>query len=249
MGAGTESCRTPDRAPCPARGQRRLHGAHLRRNRDRQGALGKAHPRPRSTGQQAVHTGQLRRADRDAGRKPIVRPREGRIHRRRGPLGRRVPRRRGRHGVSRRSRRDAARAAAQAAARAARARSHARRRRLPGAGRRADRGGHEPRLGSGGDRGPIPRGLVLSLEHGRAADSAAARSGGGHSRAGRVFLAAVRRAVPAAAVASGPRNTEEVLRISLAGQRAATLARRRAIVRARLRSEPAARRAPRQRST
>ena len=57
---------------------------------------------------QAVRPRQLRRAHADLGRKPIVRPRERRVYRRgRTQLGR-VSRCCGRHGVSRRSRRNAA---------------------------------------------------------------------------------------------------------------------------------------------
>ena len=88
--------------------------------------------------QQAVRRRQLRRPARAAARERAVRPRKGRVHRRRRQEGRPVPRSRRRHAVPRRGRRAAADAAGQAAARAAGAHGAA---------------GRRPR----GDRRAVPR--------------------------------------------------------------------------------------------
>ena len=80
---GQKSCRSANCAPCRARRQRRLHGADLWRNRHRQRTLGHADSRARPARRQALHSGQLRRADGHVGREPIVRSRKGRVYRRR----------------------------------------------------------------------------------------------------------------------------------------------------------------------
>ena len=122
---GFESQSESHCAPCGARGGCRMHRAGERRNRHRQRALGPPAASLGPAARQAVRARQLRRAHRHAGRKPIVRPREGRVYRRGRAQPGRVPRGGRRHRVPRRSRRDAARAAAEAAARAAAARSDA----------------------------------------------------------------------------------------------------------------------------
>ena len=94
-------------------------GAHLGRVGHRQGAGGADDPPAEPARAAAVRADQLRRDSRDAARERDLRPREGRVHRRRRPARGLLRARRPRHAVPRRDRRDDAGDAGEAAARAA----------------------------------------------------------------------------------------------------------------------------------
>ena len=98
-----------------ARGGRRFHRPHRRRERHRQGTGRAPDPRPQPAPLGAVRRGELRRAGRDAARGRAVRHRGAHRHRRPRP-SRQVRARRRRHPVPRRGRRPVARGAGQAAA-------------------------------------------------------------------------------------------------------------------------------------
>ena len=91
----------------------------------------------------------------------------------------------------------------------------------------------------GSRRRPLPRRLVLSLEHGRVPRAAAAAARGRYSAIRRVFLAQVRGPLSAAVVAAHERNAAGILRISLARQCSPIGEHHRAGVRARLRAAAA----------
>ena len=145
-----------------------------------------------------VHPGQLRCADSDARRKPIVRPRARCLHRRCGQLARCVPRRQRRRRVSRRNRRNAARFAAQAFARSSTARGDAGRGIAPGKDRRASHRGDEPQPREGSRRRPVPRRSLLPPQHGRATRARLAATPGRYSGAHRVLFRSVSPAVTVA---------------------------------------------------
>ncbi len=107
--------------------------------------VAKAHPRPLAPAGQAVHRGQLRRAARDAARERAVRPREGRVHRRRRAAAGPVRAGRQRDDLPRRDRRDPAVHPGQAAAGAGEPDLLPGRRHPADQGGRAGRRRHQPR--------------------------------------------------------------------------------------------------------
>ena len=113
------------------------------RERHRQGARGAALPPPVGARRQGVHHRQLRQPAAGSARVESLRPREGRVHRRRLPEEGAVRARRQGHDLLRRDRQHPARDAGQAAARDPGARVHAARRRRHDQGRRADHRGDE----------------------------------------------------------------------------------------------------------
>ena len=114
---------------------------------------------PRADG--AVCRDQLRGDSGEPARDRAVRPREGRVHRRRRAQARQVRDGASRHAVPRRDRRSAAGAAGEDPARARREAVRARRRHRAAAGRRARRRGDQPGSAGGGRRAPVPRGSLL----------------------------------------------------------------------------------------
>ena len=148
------------------------HRADSRRDRHRQGADRPDHPPQQPPLGSAVRRVQLRRHPGAAGRSRTVRPRQGRVHRRRRRPGR--PLRAGppRHAVHRRSRPDVAGAAVQAAARTAGARNRARRRVTADQVRRPRRGRDQLRSAQDGEGRDVPRGPLLPAQ--RDSDHAAA---------------------------------------------------------------------------
>ena len=104
-------------------GRQQRNRAHLRRDRDRQGARGARDLRPWSSRRQAVHPRQLRRHPGRPHGKRAVRPRPRRLHgRHQRPEGR-LPRSRAWNPVSRRDRRHGHRHAGEDPARAAKSAS------------------------------------------------------------------------------------------------------------------------------
>ena len=138
-----------------------LHDPDPGRERHRQGA-----GRPRDSHELAargpvVRHRQLRQPAARSARVDALRPRQGRLHRRRLPEEGAVrSRRQGQH-LLRRDRQHPARDAGQAAARHAGARVHAARRRGDDQGRRADHRRDQRRPAPDDGGGPVPRGPVL----------------------------------------------------------------------------------------
>ena len=120
-------------------------------------------------------------------RERILRPRQGRLHRRAARPHRPVRAGRRRHAVSRRGRRNSARAAGQAAARAAGRQFRARRRGAHPHRRCARDRRHQPRPQAGGAARPLPRGPLFPAQRVSDRVGAAARAPRRHSAAGRAF--------------------------------------------------------------
>ena len=171
----------------PAGGRDRLHRAHPRRERHRQGTAGHRHPPGQRLPRRAVHPGQLHRHPGVAARIRAVRPRQGLVHRRGEELCRPVPVGPQRHPVPRRDRRHAAAHPGQAAARAPGPADPAGGQFPAGAGERAHHLGHPPQP-RGGDQGTrLPRGSLLPAQRGQPGTAAPAPAAGGHPAAGRAF--------------------------------------------------------------
>ena len=149
---------------------------------------------------QAVHLGQLRRDPGEPARIRIVRPREGRVHRRHRAAHRQVRGSQWRHAAARRNQRDGCAPAGQTAARHSGARDRPRRRHQAGQGRHPHHRDLEPRSRRGGDARHVPRRSALSPERRESAPARAARAAEGHSGARPPLRAQIcrgqRRAVP-----------------------------------------------------
>ena len=160
----------------------RSHGDDLRRIRHRQGARRARAARLRQAQERPVrrhqHGGDPARPHRER----VVRPREGRLHRRQRALGRPLRAGRGRHAVSRRNRRHADGGADPASARAAAGRIHDGRRPHADQDQRAHRRGDQQGLALRHPAGPVPRGSVLPPQRRAAAAAAFARAHRGHPR-------------------------------------------------------------------
>ena len=125
-------------------------GPHPRRDRHRQGAHRRRHPPQLAADVAQLRQGELRGAPGEPPRVRALRPREGRVHRRRQAAHRPLRAGRRRHAVPRRDRRHERQHAGQDPARAAGARVRAPRRHADAARRRAARRRDEPRpLGDG----------------------------------------------------------------------------------------------------
>ena len=136
---------------------------------------------------QAVRQGQLRGAARRTARKRAVRPREGRVHRRRDDAHRQVRARRQRHADARRNRRDEGRPAGQAAARAPGRRVQPRSAATSGSRRRASRRRHQSRPRGMLARGEFREDLYYRLQGDRDRGAAAARAAGRNAASGRIL--------------------------------------------------------------
>ncbi len=95
----------------------------------------------------------------------------------------------------------------------------------PRRNQRPNHRGHESRLGRRSCGRPVSRRSFLPPEHGRTTSSSPARSRGGYSRIRRFLFATVCRAIWPAALEARPRDTQTLLRVPLAGQCAAIVAR------------------------
>ena len=195
----------------------RPHGDDLRRVRHRQGTGRARAARLRQAPQRSVrrhqHGGDPARPDRVR----IVRPREGRLHRRQHAQRRPLRAGRRRHAVPRRDRRHADGGADAAAARAAAGRIHHRRRPHADQDRCAHHCGDQQGPAHPDPAGPVPRGPVLPPQRGAAAAAAAARAHRGHSRPDPPFLHAGRARGPAAE-ADRPGRARAAQALSLARQ-------------------------------
>ena len=132
-----------------------------------------------------VRPGQLRGPARGPDRERAVRPRAGRLHRRRPPEARPVRARRRRHDLPRRGRRAAPVGPGQAPPRPPAAGVRAGRRDRDPPDRRPGHLGHPPRPVQGGRRRPVPRGPVLPPQRRPDRHPAAPRPPRGHPAAGR----------------------------------------------------------------
>ena len=126
---------------------------------------------------QALHLGQLRRDPGKPAGIRTVRPREGRLHRRRRPAHRQVRGSQWRHAAAGRNQRDGCAPAGQAAARHPGARDRPRRRHQAGQGRHPHHRHLQPRPGRGGQARHVPRRPALSPECRQSAPAAACASG------------------------------------------------------------------------
>ena len=124
----------------------------------------------------------------------IVRPREGRLHRRQHPQRRPLRAGRRRHAVPRRNRRHADGGADAAVARAAAGRIHHGRRPHADQDGCAHHRRHQQGSAPADPAGPVPRGSVLPAQRRAAAAAAVARAHRGHPRSGPAFLRAGRSA-------------------------------------------------------
>ena len=129
----------------PQGGQEQLDRADPRRDRHRQGADRRRHPPQLAARRPQLRQGELRGAAGEPARVGAVRPREGRLHRRRPPAHRPLRAGRRRHAVPRRDRRHEPEHAGQDPARAAGARVRAARRHPDAQGRRAADRRDQPR--------------------------------------------------------------------------------------------------------
>ena len=134
-----------------------------------------------------LHQGQLRGAAGEPARVRALRPREGRLHRRRQAAHRPLRAGRRRHAVPRRDRRHEPEHAGQDPARAAGARVRAAGRHAHHQGRRAADRRHQPRPADDGGRGRVPRGPVLPPQRRDHRDAAAARAQGRRRGAGQLL--------------------------------------------------------------
>ncbi|MCK7511555.1 MAG: hypothetical protein MZV70_50950 [Desulfobacterales bacterium] len=164
----------------PAAGPDRIHHPDHRRNRHRQELRLRQHPLQQPAPPQALHQGELRQHPGDTAGKRAVRPRAGRLHRRRQDPHR--PLRAGprRHPVPGRVLRALLRAAVKAAAGARGQVLRTAGRQQDHPGRRAGHRRHQPRHRGPRAPGQLPRRPLLP--HQRAADppAAAARTPRGH---------------------------------------------------------------------
>ena len=131
-----------------------------------------------------LRQGELRGAAGEPARVGTLRPREGRVHRRRQAAHRPLRAGRRRHAVPRRNRRHEPEHAGEDPARAAGARVRAPRRHAHAARRRAADRRDQPRSAGDGAGGPVPRGPVLPPQRRLDRDAAAARAQGRHRAAG-----------------------------------------------------------------
>ncbi len=162
----------------------REHRADHGRERHRQGRARAIHPPEEHPQRQAVHRGELQRDSRAADGKRVLRPRQGRVHRRRQAAARSLPRRRHGNAVPRRGRRAADADADQAAARDRGQAGARHRQRAVAAGRRPHHRGDQPRSRRHGRERHVPRRPLFPAQHVPDRHSAAARQQGGHQRAG-----------------------------------------------------------------
>ena len=138
--------------------------SHAGRERHGQGAGGASHPRQLVPLGAPVRHRQLGESAAGSARVDAVRPREGRVHRRRVAQEGPVRSRGHRQHLLRRNRQCPARDAGQAAARHPGARFHAPGRPRHDQGGRPHHRGHQCRPEADDRRGPVPRGFVLSPE-------------------------------------------------------------------------------------
>ena len=131
-----------------------------------------------------LRQGELRGAAGEPARVGAVRPREGRVHRRRQAAHRPLRAGRRRHAVPRRNRRHEPEHAGQDPARPAGARVRAPRRHAHAARRRAADRGDQPRPAGDGAGRAVPRRPLLPPERRLDRDAAAARAQGRHRAAG-----------------------------------------------------------------
>ena len=153
---------------------------------------------------QAVHLGQLRRDPGKPARIRIVRPREGRLHRRHRAAHRQVRGSQWRHAAAGRNQRDGRAPAGQAAARHPGARDRPRRRHQAGQGRHPHHRDLEPRPRGGRQARHVPRRPALSPQRREPAPARPARAAEGHPGARpplRAQICARRTACPIAPIA------------------------------------------------
>ena len=146
-----------------------------------------------------VHLGQLRGDPREPARKRTVRPREGRVHRRRRPPHRQVRGSQRRHAAARRNQRDASAPPGEAAARDPGARDRPRRRHAADQGRYPPDRDLQPRPRSRGAQGQFPRGPLFPPQRRQPPCAAAARAAARHRAAGRLLRQEICRGERAAA--------------------------------------------------
>ena len=158
------------------RAVRRLGPDH-RRIRHRQGSAGALRARPLQSRPRVLHLDQLRGDPGEPAGVRVVRPREGRLHRRGGAPHRQVRGGDRRHALARRNLRDGSAPAGQAPARAAGTRHRPRRRHQAGAGRHPRHRYLEPQPGRSGARRHLPRGPLVSPQRRQLENSAACASG------------------------------------------------------------------------
>ena len=202
-------------------------GADRRRERHRQGAGGALDPPALAVAEGpfvAVHTGAI---PQELIASRAVRPREGRVHRRRRQEAGQVRAGRGRHAVPRRDLDDGRAHADQPAARARDAlRTRASAARRSATRQRARARGVEPRPRGDGQGGPVPRGPLLSAQHLRGEAAAAARALRGHPGASPASSCASSRQVRQAGGAHSGGDAAPAGQLQLAGQRARAAQRR-----------------------
>ena len=177
----------------PADRAERGLGSDHRRIRHRQGGAGALRARPLEPRQEAVHLRQLRRHPGAAPGIRIVRPREGRLHRRGGAAGRQIRGGERRHAPARRNLRDGGAAAGQAVARDPGARHRPRRRRAAGVDRHPHPRHLQPQSRRGGARRQFPRGSAVPAQRRQSENPAAARAAGRRDRTGAIFHPEIRR--------------------------------------------------------
>ena len=202
-----------------------VHGPHLRRERDGQGAGGARAPPRERPAHPAVLRGQRGRAAREHPGGGAVRLREGRLHRRRRAQDRPLRTGLGVHALPGRGGGPEAGPAGEAAAHPAGAGDPARGRHRAGEGGRAHRGRHQPGPGAGRARGQLPRGPVLPAQRHPHHAAALARAPHGHPAAGGPLRGQVRGRHPAQRQQGGAGGPD---RLRLARQRARAGGRRRA---------------------
>ena len=173
-------------------GSRSLDPDH-RRERHGQGSAGPLRPPQVRARRQAVHLGELRRDPREPAGIGTVRPREGRLHRRRRAAHRQVRGGQWRHAAARRNQRDGCPPAGQAAARHPGARDRPCRRHQAGQGRHPHHRHLEPRSCRCREARHLPRGPALPAQRREPAPAAAARAAQGHPGARRAFRAQICR--------------------------------------------------------
>ena len=172
----------PAGARQPHRALPRRARAHPRRERHGQGDGRPADPQQVLARQGAVLRVQLRKREPLAAGEPLLRTREGRVHRGRPRVGRPVRAGERRHALPRRDRRAAARRAGHPPARPRGRTLHAHGRQGGAIRRRAAHHGDEPQPARTRARGQVPRRPLPAPERGAAAHPRAARAQGGHPR-------------------------------------------------------------------
>ena len=159
----------------------------------RQGSAGALCARPLEPRQEAVHLRQLRGHPGNPARIRIVRPREGRLHRRGRAPDRQIRGGQRRHAAARRDFRNGRAAAGQAVARDSGARDRPRRRHPAGADRHPHHRHLEPQSRRSGARKHLPRGSAVPPQRREPENPAAARAAGRRDRAGAIFRRQIRR--------------------------------------------------------